>query len=183
LYQPEVLIELKPYMYVDTREAALETRKRLDKAINQKLYRISDMTPLEMKIGKIGNRTEIRAEKLALYFAVDLGRDEIDDECVERALAICDYEIAVKKYLRTFESTTREGTIQNEMIQVLQRNRGAMDKRKFEKLTHPMRYGTFLYNQCFTSLVRSGYIAEQGDGTKGDPHMVILLRVVEDEDE
>jgi hypothetical protein len=141
------------------------------------------MTPLEMKIGKLGNRAEIRAEKLALYFAIDLGRDEIDEECVERAIAVCEYEIAVKKYLKTFESSTREGMIQNEMIQVLQRNRGSMEKRKFEKMTHPMRYGTHLYNLCFTSLVRSGYIGEQGTGVKGDPQMVVLLRNVEEEDD
>lgn len=186
LYQPEVLVELKPYIQVDQQkiqDSALQTRKLIDKAVKQGLYRITDMTPLEMKINKLGNRTEIRAEKLALYFAIDLGRDEIDEECVDRAIAICEYEIAVKKYLKTFETVTREGAIQNEMIQVLQRNGGSLEKRKFEKLVHPMRYGITIYTQCYVSLVRGGYITEYGNGTRGDPQMVVLLRAVEDEDE
>jgi hypothetical protein len=186
LYQPEVLVELKPYTQVDQQQiqdAALHTRKLIDKAVKQGLYRITDMTPLEMKINKLGNRTEIRAEKLALYFAIDLGRDEIDEECVDRAIAICEYEIAVKKYLKTFETVTREGAIQNEMIQVLQRNGGSLEKRKFEKLVHPMRYGITIYTQCYVSLIRGGYITEYGKGTRGDPQMVVLLRAVEDEED
>jgi hypothetical protein len=183
LYQPEVLVDLKPYTYVDTKDAALETRKRIDKAVNQQLYRITDMTPLEMKINKLGNRSEIRAEKLALYFAIDLGRDEIDEECVDRAIAICEYEIAVKKYLKTFESLTKESALQNEIIQALQRNAGKIDKRKLERIIHPMRHGTTLYNQCFIGLVKSGYIVQQGTGVKNDPAMVILMRNVEDEDD
>lgn len=183
LYQPETLVDLTPYTHVDTRAAALETRKRVDKAVNQGLYHITDMTPLEMKINKLGNRTEIRAEKLALYFAIDLGRNEIDEECVERAIAICEYEVAVKKYLKVFEATTREAVIQNEMIQILQRNAGSLEKRNFEKLTHPMRYGMSVYTQCYVSLIRSGYITEYGSGVKGDPQMVVLLRNVEEDEE
>ena len=182
LYQPEVLKEPTPYIAVDTKDAAVETRKRLDKAIKQQLYRITDSTPLEMKIGKLGNRTEIRAEKLALYFAIDLGRDEIDEECVDRAIAICEYEIAVKKYLKVFESASRESMIQNEMIQALQRNQGRLEKRKFEKLVHPLRHGLSVFNKCYMSLIAAGYIAEYGSGVKGDPQMVILLRNVEEDE-
>lgn len=183
LYQPETLVPLSPYYYVNTKDAALVTKKLIDKAVNQGVYHIEDMTPLEMRINKLGNRTEIRAEKLALFFAIDLGRDEIDIDCVDRALAICDYELQVKKYLKTFEANTKEGALQNKIMQVLQRNQGRMEKRKLEKLTHPMRYGTNLYAQCYYGLVRAGYLVEHGTGTKGDPQIVIMMRNVEEEEE
>ena len=184
LYQPEVLAKLKPYTWVDTKPAAVETRKRIDIAVKRGVYHITDTTPLEEKIGKLGNRTEIRAEKLALYFAIDLGRDEIDEDCIDRAIAICEYELAVKRYLRTFEAVTREGAVQNEIIQALQRNGGSIEKRELDRIVHPLRHGTSLYNQCYVGLYKSGYIAEQGTGVKNDPFTVVLMRNVdEDEDD
>ena len=183
LYQPEILADLKPYTYIDTKEAAVETKKRIDKAVRQGLYSIDDQTPLEKRINKLGNRTEIRAEKLGLYFAIDLGLDSIDEGCIDRALAICDYELAVKRYLKIFEATTSEGRLQNEIIQVLQRSAGVIQKRELERIVHPMKYGTPLYNRCYVGLLQGGYIAEQGTGVKGDPQMIILIRNIEDEDE
>jgi hypothetical protein len=182
LYQPEILAPLKPYTLVNTKEAALETRKRLDRAVQQGTYCIEDSTQLEEKIGKIGVRGASRVEKLSLYFAVDLARDTIDNECIERAIAICDYEMAAKKYLRTFEATSREGAIQNEIIQTLQRNQGAMPKRDLERIIHPIRYGLSLYNQCYFGLLKSEYIIEQGTGVKNDPIQVILMRNIEEEE-
>jgi bifunctional DNA primase/polymerase-like protein/primase-like protein len=183
LYQPENLPEPTPQVVVQTKDAAVETRKRLDKAIAQGVYHITDSTPLEQKIGKLGNRTEIRAEKLALYFAVDLGRDEIDEDCVARGIAICEYELAAKKYLSTFESTSKESIIQNEIIQALQRNAGRMEKRNLEKIVHPIKHGTSMYYKCFAGLVSSGYLAIQGTGVKNDPEIVILMRNVERDEE
>jgi hypothetical protein len=182
LYQPEILASLKPYILVNTKDAAVETRKRLDKAVQQGVYCIEDSTQLEEKIGKIGVRGASRVEKLSLYFAVDLGRDSIDNECIERAIAICDYEMAAKKYLRTFEATSREGAIQNEIIQTLQRNQGAMPKRDLERIIHPIRYGLSLYNQCYFGLLKSEYITEYGTGVKNDPTQVILMRNIEEEE-
>lgn len=183
LYQPETLIELIPQTTVNTKDAALETRKRIDKAVQKGIYSIDDMTPLEQKIGKLGNRPAIRVEKFALYFAVDLGRDSIDEECIERGLAICEYELAVKKYLATFEATTREGKLQNEIVQILQRNGGRILSRDLERAMHPLRHGTSLWFQVYSGLIRNGWMLETGNGTKGDPKMVILARVPEVEDE
>lgn len=183
LYQPETLIPLTPYKFVNTTLAAVETRKRIDKAVQQKTYVISDETQLEEKINRLGNRVEIRAEKLALYFAVDLGREEIDEECVERALAICEYEVAVKKYLSTFEATTREGGLQMEIIQLLQRNGGKILIRDLNRQMHPERHGTFVWSQVYNGLIKNGWTVESGAGTKGDPKQLILMRVPESEDE
>ena len=69
--QPEELGDLTPHIYVNTKDGALETRNRIDKAVQQGLYSIDDIVPLEHHIKTLGNRAEIRAEKWALYFAVD----------------------------------------------------------------------------------------------------------------
>ena len=183
LYQPEILFPLTPFKEGNTVEAAFETRKRIDKAVKQAVYRISDETHLEEKITKLGNRPEIRAEKLALYFAVDLGRDEIDEECVERAIAVIEYELAVKRYLKTFEATTLEGSLQNEIIQLLQRNGGKILVRDLNRVMHPERHGTSLWFKVYEGLKRCGWTSETGAGTKTDPNMLILIRVPESEDE
>lgn len=179
LYQPEVLNELTPQRVVNTVEGSIQTKKLIEKAVQQVNYRIVDETPLEMNIGRLGNRTENRVEKMALFFAVDLGRDEIDEDCVDRALAIANYELAVKEYLNTFESITLEGQIQQEIIQALQRNAGVLVKRKLERTLHSTRYGTTIWNKAYAGLINSGWIAENGNGKKNDPTQVVLQRLQE----
>jgi hypothetical protein len=183
LYQPEVLSPLTPVKYVNTTLAASETKKRLDKAVQQGVYCIDDETQLEEKINRIGNRVEIRAEKFALYFAVDLGLDSIDEGCIERALAICEYEIAVKKYLKTFEATTVEGSLQNELIQLLQRNGGRITEREMYRSMHPERHGTSLWWKVYEGLKRGGWIIEDGLGVKESPKTVVLMRLPESDEE
>lgn len=183
LIQPEILQAPKLQQSVDTTEASVETRKRIDKAIKQAVYSIDDTTRLGNEIEKLGVRAESRAEKLALYFAIDLGLDSIDDGCIERALAICKYEEQTKQYLKIFEASTREGAVQNRIILALQRHSGVMTRRALEKSVNPLFYGTTLFGQCMRSLEASGYIARQGTGTKGDPEMVILMRGAESEEE
>lgn len=182
IMQPQVLPGIKLQTTVDTSLAAVETRKRLDKAIKQQVYSIDDTTRLENEIEKLGVRSESRVEKMALYFAIDMNRDSIDEECIERALAICKYEEQTKQYLRLFESSTREGAVQNRIIQALQRNSGAMTRRKLERSVNPLYYGTSLFGQCMRSLEGAGYIIKQGTGTKGDPEMIILMRNTESEE-
>ncbi|VVB52908.1 Uncharacterised protein [uncultured archaeon] len=183
LYQPEILDELKPYKEINTVEGSAVTRKLIEKAILQQWYHIVDDTPLEREINTLGNRTMSRVEKMALYFAIDLGKDEIDEECIERALAIAKYEVAVKAYLTVFESTTVEGALQGEIIQLLQRNGGAVTTRELARALHPERHGTYLWNRVYGGLIQAGWIAESGNGTKGEPRQVILMRLPEKDDE
>lgn len=148
----------------------------------QKTYRFSDETMLEMNINRLGNRVENRVEKMALFFAVDLGRDEIDEGCIERALAIANYELGVKKYLAAFESTTKEGALQGEIIQLLQRNGGAVTTRELDRALHPERHGTFLWSRVYGGLINAGWIAETGTGRKGDPKQIVLMRLPEEDE-
>jgi hypothetical protein len=183
LYQPEKFKALSPQIHVATQDGALLTRKLVDAAIKQSLFKIENLTPLQEAMAKgVENREEIRAEKFALYFAIDLGRDEIDCDCIERALALVEYEKAVKKYVQTYEATTKEGAVQMELRLLLKRSGGEMSMRDVTRAMHPERGGTTLWTQAYQGLVKNRIIKEVGTGKKGDAKRVILLQDIEDED-
>jgi hypothetical protein len=185
LFQPAVFKERTPQLHVNTQEAALETRKLVDKAIAQGVFKITDTTPLYqfMKDATNSNRAEGRIEKFALGFAVDLGREEICEDCIERALALSKYEKEVKNYLATFEASTREGAIQMEIMHRLERNKGEMLLRTLESDMHAERYGTSLWSSSFMGLVKTGRTSLIGSGVKGDPKKVIMLQQIYRDDD
>ncbi len=181
LFQPKEFKERQPYTHVYTQEASVKTHKLIEKAIKQGSYQFSDTSPLAIR-PDLDNREEIRVEKFALGFAIDMGLDEIDEECIERGFAIVDYEKAVKKWLRTYEATTKEGALQMEIKSVLARQpRGEMVERDLKRECHADRHGTTLWGQSFGGLVKNGHVLVQGTGKKNDPKIVILL-IPPDED-
>lgn len=187
VYQPEVFKDVTPPVAVNTQEGAMETRKLIDRAVSRGVYSITDSSPLADRMkgdNALENRQEIRAEKLALYFSVDLGRDEVDEECIERGLALVEYEQAVKRKLRPSESVTKEASIQNEIVDFLISQPGGMaTHREIRRVLHPERYGTSLWGQSFAGLLRAGQIVTQGKGTKTDPKVVVLLQAPEESED
>lgn len=176
LLEPRVLPPVKLEDVVTFHEAALETRKLIDKAVSQKDYTFFDQTPL-LRIALLhGNRTEIRAEKFALYFAIDLGLSEIDEDCVERGIALVKYEQAVKKYLMAFEAKNEQAAIEIGVVRLLKKNHGMLPTRIIERDLHVERFGTTLWYKAFKGLQLAGYIHESGKGVKGDPKICRLLR-------
>jgi hypothetical protein len=182
IFQPEILPKSVPQVLVNTKDAAVITRQRIDKAVQKSVYSIDGDTTRLDHLSEINNRVEQRAEKWALALAIDIGRDSIDDDILERAYAIAKYELAVKRYLYVPETTTREGSIQAEIIQLLQRNGGAMLQRDLNRVLHPERHGTSLWRQVYVGLIQGGWIAEDGQGTKSSPKQVVLLRLPEEDE-
>jgi hypothetical protein len=162
LLQPKELPELTPHVKVNTVAGAAETHRRIDKAVQREVYSIDDTTPLEKEIGVLGNRAEVRAEKWALYFAVDLGRDSIDDGCIERGLAIARYEKAVKKYLGSPEAETKIAAAQIKYRRILERKfDGRATEREMERAMNYTRYGTDGWWRIVDGgLVRAGIIGK-----------------------
>lgn len=185
LYQPESFKEPIPQTTVSTHEGALETRKLIDMAIKQGTYRITDDSPLahKMKTRSIDNREGIRVMKFALGFAIDMGKPEIDEECIERSLALVKYEKDVKKYLAPFEASTLQGAIQMELITLLKKNSGRITMRDINRIMHPERMGTDVWNRAYAGLVTMGYIKTIGAGLRSDPLSVVLMRAPEEEDD
>jgi hypothetical protein len=183
LYQPQRLKDQKPFVDVNWGEGVVKTRKLIDAALAKKTYDIIYPEMLDNISKRMDDRQEQRVERLALAFAVDLGLDVIDDECIERAIAIVDYEQAVKKYLKTFETQTKEAQIQMEVIGYLMRHNGVALQRDVERALHPVeQHGTFLWTRSWQGLVMSGKIQVLGSGKKADPKQWQLLWVPEEEE-
>lgn len=131
---------------------------------------------MERILEVFGTRAEIRAEKFALYFAIDMGLDEIDEDCIERGIALVKYERAVKKYQMTFEAKNDEAQIQGSVVRLLRKNHGAMNTRDIEHNLRAEKYGTSLWGKAWEGMKRLGYIHETGRGVKGDPKITQLIR-------
>ena len=190
LLQPETPLGKSPMQTVSFLESSKRTRELIDRAIQQGNYRITDSSPLhkqmqEILVGKeevIDNREETRVEKFALYFAVDLGLDEIDDVCIERALALVKYEKEVKRYFKTYEAFTKEGALQQAITSYLRMHGGECRVRLIENGLHRKSHGTSLWQQAYKGLIGAGIIAEYGKGSKSNPRMCKLLQIEEDDD-
>jgi hypothetical protein len=185
--QPEILKDVTPPVSVATQDGALETRKLIDRAVMQGVYRIVDSSPLAAVMNgsnRFENREEIRAEKFALYFCIDSGKTEIDEEDIEKGLALVEYERAVKRKLRPSESVTREAQVQNDLVDfLLSQPNGKTTYREVLRALHPERLGTTLWGTSFQGLVKAGQIMVQGKGTKTDPKTVTLLHAPEESDD
>ena len=170
LYQPAVFKPLIPQVTVNTAVNAAVTRQRVDAAIRQRLYSIVDSSPVAKYMNDHdANRSAGRAEKFALAFAVDLGRDEIDEDCIERGLALSEYELAVKNWLQTFESTTRQGDIQQQILHKLRQEGGVLTVRRIENELNARSHGTTLWKQSFDGLLGAGYTALRERSHTGQP--------------
>jgi len=174
--QPKKLPDLKLEQVVNSMEAALATRKIIDRAVNKGKFEFFDRTPLQRILEVYGNRPAIRAEKWALYFAIDMGLDEIDEDCVARGIELVKYEEAVKDYLLTFEALNSESAIQQGVVRLLKKNNGKMEKRDVERALNANKYGLTIWNKAYFALVNNGYIVEEGKGVKGDPRTVRMTR-------
>jgi hypothetical protein len=184
LYQPDPKTwpTNKAYTFVNTVVGAQETKRRIDQAVIQGVFEIDDFWEVLDKMSAVNNRMAIRVAKLALYFAVDLGKTIIDDDCLARAAAVSQYDLAVKEYLQVPEAATLEGQLQSEIINFLTRNQGQVTHTQLHRRMHPERYGTSLWNKVYQGLIHSGWTMEEGTGKNGDPKTLVLLRVPEEDD-
>jgi hypothetical protein len=176
ILQPKELPSRKLETFVNYNEAALATRKVMDYAVNKASYQFFDQTPLHRVMEIYGSRVEIRAEKWALYFAIDLGLEEIDEDCVARGIEMAKYEQAVIDYLEQYEAKNDESAIQQGIMHLLKRNNGQMLLREVERNLNSNRYGLSIWNKALYTLANTGYVALEGRGIKGDPKTIRVIR-------
>src|SRR4029077_4225988 len=143
-----------------------------------KEFQFFDKTPLMKTLELYDNRAAARAEKWALYFAIDLGLQEIDEDCLERGIEMVKYEYAVKDYLSVFEAKNDESAIQQGVVRLLKKNGLVMEKRDVERALNSYKFGLSIWNKSYYALVNSGYIVEEGKGVKGYPRVVRLLKTM-----
>jgi hypothetical protein len=184
ILQPEHLKDVTPRMYVAPTTEQIEREKQLlSVAVQKQSYDFDDHEALASFTRKYGNRSGNRVEEWALGFAIQMGKESIDEACVERAIALETYNDQVKRYLNVREAETKEAVVQNQVIQILMHNQGRISIRELNKRMRPDRLGTWLWGQCYTGLLNAGITAETGAGTTGDPKMLVLLQVPERDDD
>lgn len=185
LLQPEKLKPRSIYTHADTELGAITTRSLVEKAIAQGTYKIADRTALDAKFqaGGMTNRQQLRAQKWALGFAIDLGRDEIDADCIERGIAVTAYEKQVKEYLRPFEAENRDGAIQMQIITHLQQSQNRLELRELQRRMNWLRFGSAMWLKAYHGLLSSKVVRETGSGHKGDPKMSELIQYIARSDE
>ena len=184
ILQPEELKDVSPRVYIaPTTEQITRDKQLISKAVLQKNYEVDDVEQLANFGKKHGPRSMARAQEWALGFAVQLDRTTIDPECIERGIALEEYNIQVKRYLNVREAETKEAVVQNQIIQILMQAGGKIVIHELNKRMRPDRWGTWFWSQCYSGLIKAGITMENGTGVKGDPKTLVLLQVPErDED-
>jgi len=173
-----------PYSDPDFRAGALKTKELIDKAINQRTYRIEESEAFARRAKGLDPRSFDLLKKLALYFAVDLDIPIIDDDCVERARALVDYRNQAAAYLEPIEADNVEGRLQKEVIRELRQNRGKMSYRDLCRNLDFGRYGIRMWKAAYYGLVSHGDIVEfQEVRTAGKRATRMVGLVKHDEDE
>ena len=111
-------------------------------------------------------------ENLALYFAVDLGKDCIDIDCCERARALVEYRNKTQEYLDPVQAENNQGKDQMQIVRELRRNQGKMPTRELKKAMHAERLGTRRWYDAYQGLIVDGVIAQRsgvGPSSGRDP--------------
>jgi len=179
LITPEEPKPLSNEVFVNTVEKANETRKLIDRAVEKKQYAISDYAQdsLLKKSAAFGDpRSMNMVYKFALYFAIDLGLDEIDDECIARALALVDYRQKAVAFLQPIEARNDEGRLQQEIVREIRQHGGKMTRREFAQALHPQDYGERFWNTVYGNAIRGNWIREFTEpGGRGQTRKMIGL--------
>lgn len=144
---------------------AIETKRRIDKAIQQKQFQFEDFKAFSAKVSDLDPRSMALVEKLALYLAVDLGLSEIDIDCVERAVALVGYRNQATRFLSPIEAENQQGRLQKEMIRELQQRNGKMPRREFCRNLDYTRYGLDVWNRAYGTMLQAKILVEFDEET------------------
>lgn len=160
-------------------DAAIETRKAVDAAVQQAVFDYEYLPAAQEALKGLDPRSMELVQTLSLYFAVDLKETEITCECIERARALVDYRNSVAAYLAPIEALNEQARLQKEIRRELQRNRGQMRYRDLCRKLSYQDYGIDVWNRAMLGLVNSGelivfYVTTPG--AKRKTHMIGLAK-------
>jgi hypothetical protein len=123
------------------------------------------------------------SRKLALYFAVDMGASVIENEHVDRALALVKYRNQAAAFLAPIEAVDEGGRLQKEILRELRQNKGKM---RYRDLCRALDYSSmelFKWNRIFNGLIGAGLVHDFTEATtagKRETRMIGLAKPEED---
>lgn len=168
-------------------EGAAETRRRIDAAIQKEKYEFEDPDYFSKQVAGMDPRSMALVIKLALFLAIDMGKDAIDDDIIERALALVKYRNAASTFLEPIEADNQQGRLQKEIIRELKQNGGQMTYRNLCLNLDYSRYGIDVWNRAYKTMlpygIDEGIICEwQAQTTTGkrSTRMVGLIKYEDD---
>ncbi len=162
---------------------AAKTRQLFDKAVNQGAFNFESPEWYAKKVEGLDPRSMDLAQKLALYFCVDMGDTTISDEHVDRALALVKYRNQAAAFLAPIEAENDGARMQKEILRELRQNRGKMRYRELCRALDYTSIELFKWNRLFQGLVNEGLIADFSEPTtsgKRVTRMVGLRKPEED---
>lgn len=157
-------------------EASVETRKAIDEAITKGVYEFECKEEAQKYADGLDPRAMGLYYKLALYFAIDLKKGEIDAECLERAKAMVLYRNQAAAFLAPIEADNQAGRLQKEIVRELRQNGGRMKYRELCRALDYTRYGMDMWTQSYKSIAREGIIVEWTD-TSDTGHSVRMVGI------
>ncbi len=164
-------------------DGAMRTRQLIDKAVQQGKFDFESPEWFAKKVSGLDPRSMDLAQKLALYFCVDMGDTIVGDEHVDRALALVQYRNQAAAFLAPIEAENDGARMQKEILRELRQNRGKMRYRDLCRALDYTSIELFKWNRLFQGLVNKGLIADFSEPTtsgKRVTRMVGLRKPEED---
>jgi len=164
-------------------DGAVRTRQLIDKAVQQGKFDFESPEWFAKKVSGLDPRSMDLAQKLALYFCVDMGDTIVGDEHVDRALALVQYRNQAAAFLAPIEAENDGARMQKEILRELRQNRGKMRYRDLCRALDYTSIELFKWNRLFQGLVNEGLIADFSEPTtsgKRVTRMVGLRKPEED---
>ena len=160
-------------------QQALETRKLLDRAVEQAVFKFDDIQSAQQQLNSLNldPRSLQLVQKLALYFAVDLGETAISMDALERAIALVKYRNDTIEFLAPIEAENTFARIEMEIEREVRQNGGIVTYRKLCRGVQYERYSMRDWDTCYNGLLRHKRLVEWYEPSKrGSPsHKVGLV--------
>jgi hypothetical protein len=168
-----------PFLDPQFRESAIETRKAIDAAVSQGVYKYEFLPAVQEAVKDLEPRAMELVQILALYFAVDLKEQEITNECVDRALALVKFRNDVIEFLAPIEAANELARLQKEIRREIRRNNGQMKYRDLCRKLNYQDYGSDLWGRAMVGLIKQGDVFEfevPTPSAKRKTHMIALAK-------
>jgi hypothetical protein len=147
-------------------EAAKATLAVIEAAMLKGVFEFESIEKVQALVAGMNPRTMQMLFALSLYFAIDLKREKIDSECLNRAKQLTDFRDQSIAFLAPIEADNEQGRMQQEIMRELRQNKGKMRYRDLCKELHAERFGTDRWNAGYRGLIKEGRIAEFDEKTK-----------------
>jgi hypothetical protein len=164
------------------------TKRLINAAIAKKDYEFEDPDNFARGVAGLDPRSMELVMNISLFLAIDMGKDMIDDDVMERALALVEYRNQAAAFLAPIEADNLQGRLQKEIIRELKQNRGKMSYRDLCRNLDFNRYGVDVWNRAYKTMLPYGNdegiifeFPEQRTAGKRATRMVGLIQYEEDE--